>query len=169
MNELNFRTAIPTILFGFFALVNIHAQTPNSNWNKLSTLGPKNTDEGISEGRWKRFWKQTLNIDSVNLYGGGEIFNLVSNPDQDAEGGLSPSGSLGVNLKSKRLRMSLYFSFNVPTTQNIDTLADLGKHLISPDFSGTSTNLDLRWRIFPSFNFLCSSYLSDAKMAARGD
>jgi len=76
-------------------------------------------------------------VTEVNLYGGGALVGLVT-ADDDMDEAASPTGSIGINFKTKRLTCNLFFSYNSKQTIKVDSLNKFGNSLMNPNLGGHS-------------------------------
>jgi hypothetical protein len=99
-------------------------------------------------------------VESVNVYGGGALLNLVTSED-DTKDKTSSSGSVGANFATKRLSCNLFFSYNGRQTVEVNTLSSFGNSLMDPNLGGQSMSFSVLGKIYKGFGFSCSSQVAD--------
>lgn len=111
----------------------------------------KTTKEKIDE--WTK-------VEEVYLYGGGSILGLVTASGKVNEAA-SPTGSIGINFKTKRLTCNLFFSYNSKQTVKVDSLYKLGNSLMNPNLGGQSFSFSVQGAINNYAGVYSSFHIAD--------
>ena len=101
-----------------------------------------------------------LMIDEISLYGAGNILGLVT-ASEDIEENAAPTGSIGLNMKSDKLTIDLFYSLNAKQKVTINTLAQFGNTLINPNIGGHAFTLHITGQYNQYVGFQSSFRVSD--------
>jgi|GEM_PF-3815591 len=94
-----------------------------------------------------------LKVETVHLYGGGQLINLLTTNNPDVEQS-SPSGSLGINFNTEKISSNIFFSYNGKQQIDVNKIQQFGANLLNPNNSGQSLNLAFRAKIHRNYGAL---------------
>ncbi|MGB1451404.1 MAG: hypothetical protein ACPG7E_06815, partial [Marinirhabdus sp.] len=126
----------------------------------------KAKEEGIDTlDDWSKKW---FYITEAKIYGGGSILGLAT-ATEETDKNASPTGSLGFNLGTHHLGLSVFFSFNTKQKVEISNLSQYGNSLINPNLGGESLSFDLRAGVRSYFDIIVGLKIADNIYTIEGE